>query len=156
MSNQINYKQSRMQGLINRFIKIFGVFIFIVLIPYLFAYFFKEKRPVFDEVELLILISIPTLITIWLVIFNSGKSKVSECEIELSDSGITFNSYGEIKKILWSELLSLKFGYGFTILVIIRGKDDSKIVFDYFAFSKKQRQQIFKMIREKITVFSQI
>jgi len=102
--------QSRFQNIFNRFYVVAVSYIW-VIIPLIIVLLFIDESSNSIDIGMYLLPSgvIAVLVTLWLVAFNSGQSKVIEYAVELDDEGVSFIKYGAKQTILWTDFA------GFTI-----------------------------------------
>ncbi|WP_435277112.1 hypothetical protein ACMAZF_09495 [Psychrobium sp. nBUS_13] len=149
------YQQSRWQNIIYR-INQSVLLSMSVIIGFIAAALLSVKQPDLNQTTLYIYagiyIGIPALLVIWLVVFNTSKGKVIEHGIEVSDCAISYINYGEKEMMSWQnyhgfEVLSTFLGLFRT--VILKGRDQQRITFNYYAFSSIQRREIIDTLRMK-------
>ena len=95
------------------------------------------------------MLSLPIAVTLWLLLLNSGKSRIDECFIEIKDSGIEFQNVTEAAFISSEEMVSYKVSGLFLKSVTIKGRK-SRVVFELDLFSKDQQRQILQRLDELI------
>lgn len=149
------YQQSRWQNIIYRINQSALLFMSIILVAIITA-IFSLKEPDLNQKSLYlyagIYIGIPALLIIWLAVFNTGKGKLIEHGIEVSDCAMSYINYGEKETMSWQDYHG--FGVSSTFLglfrtVILKGRDQQRITFNYYAFSSIQRREIIDTLRMK-------
>jgi len=87
--------------------------------------------------------------SIWLLVFNSGKSKVIEHGLELNEQGITYISYGDKITIEWSNFVGFNVINKFPRFISLKSSDSKNIEFSYYMFSSAQRRELFGYLEAK-------
>lgn len=149
------YRQSRWQNIIYRMNQSVLVSMS-VIIGVIIAAQFSVKQPDLNQTTLYIYagiyIGIPALLVIWLVVFNTSKGKVVEHGIEVSDCAMSYINYGEKETMSWQNYHGFEISSTFLGLfrtVILKGRDQQRITFNYYAFSSLQRREIIVTLRMK-------
>ena len=95
-------------------------------------------------------ICLMVVITLWLVVFNSGKAKVIEHQLTLSDKGLCYIKFGQEQYILWQDFAGFELqGWPKTVIISSRKPNQVPIIFSYYTFSSAQRNAIFDLLRKK-------
>ena len=142
------YIQSQFQSIFNRFylglINFFWVILPLLLLPIL------TDKPLGDlsfyVYGLFIGIAV---ITLWLMVFNSGKSKLVGHGLEFDQNGIIYTNYGSNKTINWGDFDGFSVKNNFPRLVILLSTNKENIQFSYYTFSSDQRREIFDYLGAK-------
>lgn len=142
------YVQSRSQNLFYR-VYMSATQIFSILITAGIITLFTDTPLTNLSFSLYAILGIAAIYTIWLMVFNSGKSKVIEHGIELSDKGVSYIHYGSKKTILWANYNGFSIKRKFPRLVLLLSSDNINIEFNYYAFSSEQRTEIFNYLGSK-------
>ena len=122
--------------------------VILILFASVFSYFGYEPNEGFIKFYLLFLVAVPTLIVLWLVAFNSGKSKIDEYSIEFTKEGVRYLHMATLECISWSSFRSYKIWGIFNKTLTIYA-DDYKISLDFYLFDGKQQKNIIAKLREK-------
>lgn len=147
----MKFTQSTLQGCINRLITYYRTIITVVVVPILFSIVLKLNDQPLPKEMVTILLLVPILVTLWLIVFNSGSNKLQACELTLNEQFISVSKYGEKSELNWNDVTKLTISKILGNHVILSSNSDQKLVFDYFAFSRNQRNQIISYIRSKLT-----
>jgi hypothetical protein len=90
------------------------------------------------------------VITLWLVVFNSGQAKVIEHQLTVSDTGVCYIKFGQEQYILWQDFAGFELqGWPKTVIISSRKPNQQPIIFSYYTFSSAQRNAIFDLLRKK-------
>lgn len=142
------YIQSRLQNLFYRLYnsasQVFWLVCAATIIP-----LFTDRYLSNLSVTISILIGLAIIYTVWLNIFNSGKNNLVEHGVKISDKGISYLHYGTSKTISWANFKGYSVKGIFPRLVLLSGSDGEVIYFQYYAFSSKQRNEIFDHLKSK-------
>jgi hypothetical protein len=134
--------QSRSQSIFDRIYTTFTQFFWYVAIGILVA-IFTDNYPKDILFNLSVLGSIILFVSIWLLVFNSGKGKVIEHGLELNGQGITYISYGDKVTIDWSSFNGFSVINMFPRLISLKSSTSKNIEFSYYMFSSTQRRELF-------------
>jgi len=142
------YIQSQFQSIFNRLylslIQLFWMILPFILMPILMDEPYKDFS--FTIYGLFIGVG---CITLWLIIFNSGKSKLIGHGLEFDDGGIVYTNYGSNKAISWGDFNGCVVKYSFPRMVVLSSTNKQNIEFSYYTFSSKQRREIFVYLDSK-------
>ena len=142
------YIQSQFQNILNRLylsiIQLFWMLLPLILIPMLMDEPFKDLS--FTIFALFIGV---VFITLWLMIFNSGKSKLIGHGLKFDDNGIVYMNYGSNKTIKWDEFNGFVVKNNFPRIVVLSSNDKNNIEFSYYTFGSNQRREIFDYLELK-------
>jgi hypothetical protein len=94
-------------------------------------------------------VAITVVFSVWLMIFNSGKTKIIEHGLELTEEGITYINYGDMLTIKWSSFVGFNIKNRFPRLILLKSSDNRNIEFSYYVFSSAQRRELFGYLRDK-------
>jgi hypothetical protein len=94
-------------------------------------------------------IAILTLVTLWLVAFNSGQSKVIEYGVESTDEGVSFILYCAKQTILWADFAGFTIKNKLPRSIILKNTSSQNIEFSYHTFSSEQRRELFRVLSTK-------
>jgi len=89
------------------------------------------------------------LITLWLIIFNSGKSKLIGHGLKFDDNGVVYMNYGSHKIIKWGDFNGFFVKNNFPRMVVLSSNDKNNIEFSYYTFGSNQRREIFDYLGSK-------
>ena len=141
----ILFIQTRTQNIFNRFyIGLCKYYLFVI--PILIGFIYRGESIVDVLYYLAALIIFLTLISLWLITFNSGDSKIIEYGFEISDSEICFIKYGVRHSIVWQDFDGFSIVNSYPKLMLIKSKNYSDLEFSYYTFSLEQRNKIFKRL----------
>ena len=140
--------QSRSQGMFDRVYTMFTQFIWYIVIG-IFVAIFTDIYPKDILFNLSILVIITMAVSIWLLVFNSGKSKVIEHGLDLNEQGITYISYGDKVTINWSDFVGFNVINRFPRFISLKSSGSQKIKFSYYMFSSAQRRELFGYLEAK-------
>ncbi|GHE83562.1 hypothetical protein [Thalassotalea profundi] len=142
--------QSRYQNIFNRFY-LGSINYFWALLPLIILPLFFDKHSNNLGIELYVISFIVPLvaITLWLVVFNSGQSKIIEYGLEANENGISFIKYGSKQTINWSDFAGFVIINRLPRLIILKGANDQNIEFSYYTFSSEQRKELFQVLSTK-------
>ena len=142
------YTQSQFQSVFNRFylcsIQFLWMILPLVLLPILMDEPFKDL-----SVYIFGLFIGVTVITLWLMLFNSGKSKLIGHGLKFDENGIIYTNYGSVMTINWECFDGFTVKNNFPRLVVLLSKNKENIEFSYYTFSSEQRREIFDYLGEK-------
>jgi hypothetical protein len=140
--------QSQFQSIFNRLylglIQFFWMILPLILMPMLMDEPFKDLS--FTIYGLFIGIA---LITLWLMIFNTGKSKLIGHGLKFDDNGIVYMNYGSNKTIEWGNFKGFIVKNNFPRMVVLSSNDKNNIEFSYYTFGSNQRREIFDYLELK-------
>ena len=144
------YRQSRWQNIIYRMNQSVLLSMSVIIGVIIAATFNLQQQDSYQALHIYIVLFV--LLTVWLAVFNTGKEKLIEHGVDISDYGISYINYGEKETMSWKnyhgfEVLSTFLGLFRTI--ILKGRDQQRITFNYYAFSSLQRREIIKTLRMK-------
>jgi hypothetical protein len=89
------------------------------------------------------------LFTIWLFVFNSGRSKIIEYGLELNEQGVTFIAYGDRVTVEWVNFEGVKIVNRLPRLIVLKSSNSIDIKFSYYLFSSAQRKKLFDYLDSK-------
>ena len=141
---QLKIEQTRGQNIVNRLhaesLKLFIGF-FIMLLFGLIG----SGGP---NIELIVMAFImPLLFTLWLMVFNTGAGKVIEHGLAINEQEITYIHYGNNKSVSWQDYNGFTITKGWFKQIVILSKSHQDIVFDYYTFSKAQRERLLSALK---------
>ena len=144
------YRQSRWQNIIYRMNQSVLLSMSVIIGVIIAATFNLQQQDSYQALHIYIVLFV--LLTVWLAVFNTGKEKLIEHGVDISDYGISYINYGEKETMSWQnyhgfEVLSTFLGLFRTI--ILKGRDQQRITFNYYAFSSLQRREIIVTLRMK-------
>ncbi|MGJ8694664.1 MAG: hypothetical protein ACSHW0_19575 [Thalassotalea sp.] len=142
------YKQSRSQNLFYRLYNSASQVFAIIFTTAIIA-FFTDVQLSNLSFSLYSIVAISIIFTLWLIVFNTGKSKVIEHGIELNEQGISYIHYGNKQTVLWGNFQGFCLKGKFPRLVLLSNSIGKDIEFNYYAFSSSQRQEIFTYLSAK-------
>ena len=116
-------------------------FAVVTLITHPLSEFFDEM--LFSALKWFAIFSV---IFLWLAIFNSGWSKLTERGVTLDESGIGYVYWGREVKVLWHEITSWNVKKGVFGQFFVNGKDNKHLRFSYYTFSSWQRDKIHQAL----------
>ncbi len=140
--------QSRGQGIFNRVYTMLTQFIWYIVIG-LFVAVFTDIYPKDILFNLSVLLTLTMVFSFWLLIFNSGKSKVIEHGLELNEQGITYIIYGDKLTIEWSNFVGFNVINKFPRFISLESSSGKNIEFSYYTFSSAQRRELFYYLEAK-------
>ncbi|MDE3270931.1 hypothetical protein [Pseudoalteromonas sp. G4] len=140
------FVQSRIQGVKFRIYTYIMKFGLPLLIPFIVSMVKGEKT--FALQYLCFLLIVAVLVSVWLMLFNSGKSKIVEYSLELNSDGIHLTEFGKTKSVLWNDYAGYSVG-GLPKTVSIKTPLNGELEFGYFVFSQGQRNRIFEALKFK-------
>ena len=140
--------QSRGQGIFNRVYTMLTQFIWYIVIG-LFVAVFTDIYPKDILFNLSVLLTLTMVFSFWLLIFNSGKSKVIEHGLELNEQGITYITYGDKLTIEWSNFVGFNVINKFPRFISLESSSAKNIEFSYYTFSSAQRRELFCYLEAK-------
>ena len=140
--------QSRFQNIFNRVYTASYQLLSYLLVAVVLATFTSQSLEslVFYFYTTLALVA---LISVWLVIFNTGEGKVVEYGLELNDDSISYIQYGEKTTIKWPDFEGFIVKSRFPRTILLKGSDGKRIEFGYYTFSPEQRNLLFECLAEK-------
>lgn len=140
--------QSRSQNLLNR---IYENLISIVwlFIPAAASYFFVPNAFHHAIGSTLVILTFILLFTLWLTLFNTGKSQITEYSIEINDTEIIFIKYGERQQIKWENFNGFSIKGLFPLFIVLHNISGKEVRFSYHTFSKTQRTQLFDTLSRR-------
>ncbi|WP_299975681.1 hypothetical protein [uncultured Pseudoteredinibacter sp.] len=140
--------QSRLQGIVYRMKGAFYSLVTLALtfsIGILFGY---ELNLESFNLYLILLISFPLALTLWLAIFNFGKVKIDEYSIEINDRYVIYSNFGEKVILSVSDIEGYKVSGFMNKLLSVYGSN-SKIEFELGLFNKRQQNEILSCLQDK-------
>ncbi len=144
------YRQSRWQNIIYRMNQSVLVSMSVIIGVIIAATFNLQQQDSYQALHIYIVLFV--LLTVWLAVFNTGKEKLIEHGVDISDYGISYINYGEKETMSWQNYHGFEISSAFLGLfrtVILKGRDQQRITFNYYAFSSLQRREIIKTLRMK-------
>jgi len=88
----------------------------------------------------------PTLVILWLLVFNTGRVSVPEHVLRLDTVGIQYVQPGESERLDWADYS------GYTVRgwplarVALQRRTGGSVTFDYLTFSRDQREILFRYL----------
>ena len=140
--------QSRAQSVFHRLYQCVTQ-LFWVVVPVLLIVTFTGESVDTLDFTIYSIFGIAVLFTLWLLIFNSGKSKVIEHGLELNETGVSYINYGSKYFIAWDNFSGFKIKNWFPRMIVLQSSNSKEIEFCYYAFSSDQRREIFDSLRSK-------
>ncbi|WDE09981.1 hypothetical protein [Thalassomonas haliotis] len=140
--------QSRGQNIFNRFYLLFTQFFWMFVGGGIVALIEQQS---IEHITYLLYpaIILFTLYSLWLIIFNSGKSKIIEYGLALDEQGISYIKYGGKQKIAWSDFTGFESKQSFPRMILLKSADEQNIAFSYYTFSSSQRRALFDYLSAK-------
>lgn len=120
------------------------MFIVSVAVLSFFGYMPNEE---FFTLHLIALVAIPMLMTLWLILFNSGSSRTDEYSIAFTDNGINYSHMGLLETIMWSNYTHFKVSGIYNKRITISGGNKA-ISFDFHLFNTKQQKGIIAKLND--------
>lgn len=140
--------QSRSQNLFYRLYNCTSQIIVIVITAVIIS-FFTDVQISDLSFTFYSIVTVSVIFTIWLIIFNTGNTKVIEHGVEFNEQGVSYIHYGNKQTILWSNFQGFCLKGKFPRLVLLSNSIGKNIEFNYYAFSSSQRQEIFTYLSAK-------
>lgn len=140
--------QTRVQGLLNRLYTMSIQYFWFIAVGLIFAMFTGIYPKDMILFFFILIISI-VLFTIWLFVFNSGRSKVIEYGLELNEQGITFIDFGVKVTLEWKHFEGFKIVNSLPRLIVLKSSKSNDIKFSYYLFSSAQRKKLFDYLESK-------
>ena len=140
--------QTRAQGFFNRLYTMCIQYFWYVVLGLIFA-IFTGVYPKDMILFFLIMIIFILLFTIWLFVFNSGRSKVIEYGLELNDQGIAFIAFGDRETVEWKNFEGFQIVNRLPRLIVLKSSQSNDIKFSYYLFSSAQRKKLFDYLESK-------
>ena len=144
------YRQSRWQNIIYRMNQSVLLSMSVIIGVIIAATFNLQQQDSYQALHIYIVLFV--LLTVWLAVFNTGKEKLIEHGVDISDYGISYINYGEKETMSWQNYHGFEISSAFLGLfrtVILKGRDQQRITFNYYAFSSLQRREIIVTLRMK-------
>ncbi|MEL4293482.1 hypothetical protein [Shewanella xiamenensis] len=91
----------------------------------------------------IVFLAVNILIPLWLLLFNTGKSKVDSFSITIDDQNILVSTYGEVQKIDKASYCGYKVTSQYPKQIQLLEANGEHIVFSYYALNKEQRNRLF-------------
>lgn len=91
----------------------------------------------------IVFLAVNILIPLWLLLFNTGKSKVDSFSITIDDQNILVSTYGEVQKIDKASYYGYKVTSQYPKQIQLLEANGEHIVFSYYALNKEQRNSLF-------------
>ena len=144
------YRQSRWQNIIYRMNQSVLLSMSVIIGVIIAATFNLQQQDSYQALHIYIVLFV--LLTVWLAVFNTGKEKLIEHGVDISDYGISYINYGEKETMSWQNYHGFEISSAFLGLfrtIILKGRDQQRITFNYYAFSSLQRREIIVTLRMK-------
>ena len=93
------YRQSRWQNIIYRMNQSVLVSMSVIIGVIIAATFNLQQQDSYQALHIYIVLF--ALLTVWLAVFNTGKEKLIEHGVDISDYGISYINYGEKETMSW-------------------------------------------------------
>jgi len=141
------FEQSRAQNIINK-MYLWGGRYLIFAIPAVVVGLFYQDDISHIKYFFIALVVIFLVTTLWLLIFNSDKSRVIEYGLIFDDKGVCYVEYGSKKTLEWHQCegVVVTSARDYPRVITIKSKNKDDIAFGYYVFSRKQREAIFRHI----------
>ncbi|MDK1288448.1 hypothetical protein [Pseudoalteromonas umbrosa] len=141
--------QSRLQNVIDRAYKVacFSLLQFAIASLCILAFDVRVNQDQI-HVALVFIAFIVTVPPIWLAIFNTGKSRMVEHGVKLSEDSFELIRLGESSLLSRSEIIEFKVAYGLLGKQLsITDKSQNTIRFGYYVFNARQKRQIIAYLQ---------
>jgi hypothetical protein len=142
--------QSRGQGIFNRVYTVLTQFIWYIVIG-LFVAVFTDNYPKDILFNLSVVLTLLLFFSIWLLVFNSGKTKVIEHGLELNEHGITYINYGDRVTVSWSDFVGFNVINRLHRFILLKSSGSENIEFSFYMFSSAQRRELFDYLEKNST-----
>ena len=91
----------------------------------------------------IVFLAVNILIPLWLLLFNTGNSKVDSFSITIDDQNILVSTYGEVQKIDKASYCGYKVTSQYPKQIQLLEANGEHIEFSYYALNKEQRNRLF-------------
>mgnify|MGYP006167581633 FL=1 len=91
----------------------------------------------------IVFLAVNILIPLWLLLFNTGNSKVDSFSITIDDQNILVSTYGEVQKIDKASYCGYKVTSQYPKQIQLLEANGEHIEFSYYALNKEQRNSLF-------------
>ena len=91
----------------------------------------------------IVFLAVNILIPLWLLLFNTGNSKVDSFSITIDDQNILVSTYGEVQKIDKASYCGYKVTSQYPKQIQLLEANGEHIEFSYYALNKEQRNCLF-------------
>ncbi|MDC8830611.1 hypothetical protein [Alteromonas gilva] len=145
----MKYTQSRLQSIIFRTKNVLSPSFFLLLLLFLVVDIDDPNTQSIISTTLLLMFGIPALLTLWLVFFNSGKSRIDEYFVELTDREFRYGHLAGLDIIPWSEFKTYAIHGWFSKTITVYGAKKN-IYFELRRFNKAQQTAIIKALDERV------
>ena len=91
----------------------------------------------------IVFLALNILIPLWLLLFNTGKSKIDSFSITIDDQNILVSTYDEVQKIDKASYCGYKVTSHYPKQIQLLEANGEHIEFSYYALNKEQRNRLF-------------
>ena len=91
----------------------------------------------------IVFLAVNILIPLWLLLFNTGNSKVDSFSITIDDQNILVSTYGEVQKIDKASYCGYKVTSQYPKQIQLLEANGEHIEISYYALNKEQRNRLF-------------
>lgn len=91
----------------------------------------------------IVFLAVNILIPLWLLLFNTGKSKIDSFSITIDDQNILVSTYDEVQKIDKASYCGYKVTSHYPKQIQLLEANGEHIEFSYYALNKEQRNSLF-------------
>ena len=91
----------------------------------------------------IVFLALNILIPLWLLLFNTGKSKIDSFSITIDDQNILVSTYEEVQKIDTASYCGYKVTSQYPKKIQLLEANGEHIEFSYYALNKEQRKRLF-------------
>ncbi|MCT8868744.1 hypothetical protein [Shewanella xiamenensis] len=91
----------------------------------------------------IVFLAVNILIPLWLLLFNTGKSKIDSFSITIDDQNILVSTYDEVQKIDKASYCGYKVTSHYPKQIQLLEANGEHIEFSYYALNKEQRNRLF-------------
>ncbi|MBE0367816.1 hypothetical protein [Pseudoalteromonas aurantia] len=116
------------------------------LVPFILSIANGEET--FAIQYLCFLLAAALLVSMWLLIFNTGESKIDAYSIELNKSGIFLTKFGESKSLLWRDYTGFSIG-GIPKNITVKNNQGIEFLIGYYMFNSDQSAQIIAVLKAR-------
>lgn len=122
-------------------------YVFICIIGFLILFSIDSKTAfVMDNIHFLVLPVLILLFAVWLFLFNRNP-RLPVYKVTFSKDSLTIERLTSTQNIEWNTIHSYKLGKWSQTLIIKFKEKNSTAEIDFYAFNKKQRNEIIEQMR---------
>lgn len=139
----MEFIQSRFQDVFSRLYEMVCHVIWYIIFAVVFSLAFKAEIDFFSSLIIILIITLAPIL--YLLLTQQGGTKV----IRISDDKFVYSDANTVSEFSWDNFQGFKVSKTQPYQVIIKNNVHGKTRFGYYAFSSKQRKEIFDALQSK-------